>query len=155
MIREMTRDDLPAVNEAEADLFASSPWPEEEFIYEMESNPFSRLVVYEENGTVLGYADVWITYEQAQLANIAVLRNAWGRGIGSRLMEYCIDYAVKSGCENLSLEVRVSNQRAIALYEKYGFIKAAVRRNYYEDGEDADLMIKPLGGLLDDSDISY
>jgi ribosomal-protein-alanine N-acetyltransferase len=154
MIRPMTKEDLPVIDEMERELFPDSPWPQAEFLYEMEENPFAHLDVYEENGEILGYMDWWVTYEQAQLANIAVARRAWGRGIGSKLMDHCVSGAESAGCEMLSLEVRVSNERAIALYEKYGFIKAAVRRHYYENGEDAHLMIKPLGGPIDDSDIS-
>lgn len=154
MIREMRKEDLPEIARLEEQLFPDGPWSETEFLYEMNDNPFSFLYVYEEDGAVRGYIDWWITYEQAQLANIAVAKEAWGRGIGSVLLNYCIENAVKSGCENLSLEVRVSNERAKRLYEKNGFIKAAIRRNYYENGEDAELMIKPLGGLEDDFDIS-
>ena len=155
MIRMMTKEDLPVIAEMEEDLFPESPWPEYEFLQEMEHNPFSVLAVYEEDGEILGYMDYWITYEQAQLANIAVARKAWGKGIGSRLMDECVRQAEKAGCEVLSLEVRVSNERAVKLYEKYGFIRAAVRKGYYENGEDAHLMIKPLGGLSDDTDLSY
>jgi ribosomal-protein-alanine N-acetyltransferase len=155
MIRMMTKEDLPVIAEMEKDLFPESPWPEYEFLQEMEHNPFSVLAVYEEGGEILGYMDYWITYEQAQLANIAVARKAWGKGIGSRLMDECVRQAEKAGCEVLSLEVRVSNERAVKLYEKYGFIRAAVRKGYYENGEDAHLMIKPLGGLSDDTDLSY
>ena len=151
----MTKEDLPVIAEMEEDLFPESPWPEYEFLQEMEHNPFSVLAVYEEDGEILGYMDYWITYEQAQLANIAVARKAWGKGIGSRLMDECVRQAEKAGCEVLSLEVRVSNERAVKLYEKYGFIRAAVRKGYYENGEDAHLMIKPLGGLSDDTDLSY
>ena len=122
------------------------------YLYEMDENPFAFLYVYEEDGRVIGYADLWITYEQAQLANIAVMKEAWGKGIGTALLDYCVKQANEKGCEVLSLEVRVSNLRAKRLYEKNGFIKAAVRRHYYENGEDAELMIKPLGGLEDDID---
>ena len=62
----------------------------------------------------------------------------------------CLKDAEEEGCEVISLEVRVSNERAIRLYQKSGFIKAAVRKGYYENGEDADLMIRPLGGRTDD-----
>ena len=152
MIREMRKEDLGRIAELEQELFTGDPWSEKEFLYEMNDNPFSFLYVYEEDGIVKGYIDWWITYEQAQLANIAVARDSWGKGIGWQLLEFCIRNAVESGCENLSLEVRVSNERAKRLYERYGFIKAALRRNYYENGEDAELMIKPLGGLEYDTD---
>jgi ribosomal-protein-alanine N-acetyltransferase len=154
MIREMRKEDLGRIAELENELFQDDPWPIDAFLYEMDDNPFAFLYVYEKDGRVIGYADLWITYEQAQLANIAVARKSWGKGVGSELMDFCVKQAVKSGCENLTLEVRVSNERAKKLYEKYGFITAAIRKHYYENGEDAELMIKPLGGLEDDFDFS-
>lgn len=152
MIREAVKEDLGTIVELEQQLFPADPWPESAYLYEMDENPFAFLYVYEEDGRVIGYADLWITYEQAQLANIAVAKDAWGKGIGTALLDYCVKQANEKGCEVLSLEVRVSNQRAKRLYEKNGFIKAAIRRHYYENGEDAELMIKPLGGLEDDID---
>ena len=47
---------------------------------------------------------------------------------------------------NVNLEVRVSNVKAIALYQKFGFKNVAVRKRYYSNGEDAYLMIKKLEG---------
>ena len=152
MIREARKEDLSRLVELEQQLFPADPGPESAYLYEMDENPFAALYIYEEGGRIIGYADLWITYEQAQLANIAVAKEAWGKGIGTALLDHCVKQAVKSGCEVLSLEVRVSNIRAKRLYEKNGFIKAALRRHYYENGEDAELMIKPLGGLEDDID---
>ena len=104
------------------------PWQKKNFLYEMNDNPYARLFVFEENGTVLGYADLWIMFEQAQIANLAAAREAQGRGIGRALMNRCLAEAEAEGCEVISLEVRVSNERAISLYSKSGFIKAAVRK---------------------------
>ena len=151
MIRKMCEADLPAVLEMEKDLFPSSPWPEHEFLYEMHENPFATLCVEEENGVIRGYIDWWITYEQAQIANIAVLRSAQKQGIAQKMIDLCVENCVREGCEILSLEVRINNDPAIRLYEKNGFITAARRKAYYEDGTDAWLMIKPLGGLEYDS----
>ena len=55
--------------------------------------------------------------------------------------------ANENGCENVSLEVRVNNDPAIRLYRNFGFIDAAIRKNYYENGDDAILMVLPLGGM--------
>jgi ribosomal protein S18 acetylase RimI-like enzyme len=52
----------------------------------------------------------------------------------------------KAMCETISLEVREHNQPAICLYENNGFMEVTKRKGYYADGEDAYLMIKPLGG---------
>ena len=65
------------------------------------------------------------------------------------MMNYIVEQAELNGCENVSLEVRVSNDKAIKLYEKNGFININTRKNYYDDNhEDAYLMVKPLGGNL-------
>lgn len=150
MIRPLKQEDFPAVLKLETELF-TSPWPEKEFQYELSENPFAHLLVDEEDGVIAGYCDWWQLYDQAQVANIAVAGEYQKQGIGSKLMERMIFEAVQAGCENLSLEVRVSNAGAIALYEKYEFIRANVRKNYYDDPrEDAYLMVKPLGGLEND-----
>ena len=154
MIRDINIDDLPQILEMENILFPSNPWTEDMFRYEMEGNAFSKIFVNEKNDEIVAYADLWIIYEQAQLANIAVKKEFQRQGIGQELLDYCIDYAIHQGCETVSLEVRVNNQNAISLYERNGFINAAVREKYYEDGTDAYLMIKPIGGLLDDEDFS-
>ena len=152
MIRISEEKDIPLLVEMEKELFPSSPWPESEFIYEFTENPFSTIYIYEADGVTAGFADLWITYEQAQIANIAVSKKYQGKGYGDALLRHCIQQGIKNGCENLTLEVRVSNDRAIQVYEKNGFITVNKRKNYYDDGEYAYLMVKPLGGLEYDND---
>ena len=146
----MEKGDLETVLQMEQELFPDEPWLERNFLYEMNENPYACMIVSEENGNVNGYADLWIMYEQAQLCNIAVNKEEQRKGIGESLLQYCIAKAEQEGCEVMSLEVRVSNEKAISLYTKNGFIKAAVRKGYYGNGEDAWLMIRPLGGSVDD-----
>lgn len=148
----MEKDDLEQIIDLEKELFPSSPWSMKEFVSELDQNPFAELYVLEENGVIIGYCDLWITYEQAQIANIAVSGEYGHHGFGSEMMDHCIERAQECGCENVSLEVRTSNVKALGLYEKYGFIKVALRKNYYEDGEDAYLMIRPVGGIEYDND---
>jgi ribosomal-protein-alanine N-acetyltransferase len=149
-MRKMEEKDLPAVLALENELFPESPWPRSEYLYELNENPFSNLWVEEENGEIIGYIDWWILYEKAQLANIGVAKKAQKKGIGRKLLKKCIAHAEEKGCETLSLEVRVTNDPAIRLYHQFGFIDAAIRKNYYENGEDAILMVLPLGGTYDD-----
>ena len=144
----MTEADLPRILELEEICFSDSPWPRKEYLYELHENPFSCLQVIEEAGVIAGYIDWWILYDKAQLANIAVDPAYRGRGYAKTMLEACIKDAEEKGCETLSLEARVSNVPALALYRSYGFIDAAIRKRYYEDGEDAILMVLPLGGEL-------
>lgn len=75
---------------------------------------------------------------------ISVVRDYWGKGIGSKLMESIIDFAKNvAGCEIIHLQVRSDNERAIGLYKKYGFEKIGQFKGYIKiDGKnvDCDLM---------------
>ncbi len=152
MIRAAEDQDLDRIAELENVLFADSPWPWKEFEHELHENPFAILLVDEEEGRVVGYLDYWILYEQAQVATIGVDPEYQNRGIGSALLSYAEKDAADQGCETFSLEVRVSNAPARHLYEKHGFIQVNIRKGYYENGEDAYLMVKPIGGQKDDAD---
>lgn len=152
MIRAAEEKDLDRIAELEELLFADSPWPRKEFVHELHDNPFATILVDEEEGKVIGYLDYWILYEQAQVATIGVDPEYQNRGIGSALLSYAEQDAADHGCETFSLEVRVSNVPARHLYEKHGFIQVNIRKGYYENGEDAYLMVKPIGGQKDDAD---
>ena len=143
----MIETDLSKVVDLENICFPKGGWTLAQFHYELLENPFSNLLVFEENQAIIGYIDWWITYEQAQLANIAVHPESWKQGIGQQLLNEALQNAIEEECENMTLEVRISNEHAIQFYEKNGFISVDTRKNYYDDGENAYLMIKPLGGL--------
>ena len=137
----MSQNDLDAVNAIEIQAF-QDPWSKQDFINELESNPYSCIYVKEINGEVVAYVDLWIAYENAEIANIAVKKEFLHQGIASELMQYCLQKIQQSKCENFTLEVRVSNMNAIKLYEKFGFQTVSKRKKYYADGEDAYLMVQ-------------
>lgn len=137
----MIQTDLDAVNAIEMQAF-QDPWSKQDFINELENNPYSCIYVKEINGEVVAYVDLWIAYENAEIANIAVKKEFLHQGIASELMQYCLQKIQQSKCENFTLEVRVSNMNAIKLYEKFGFQTVSKRKKYYADGEDAYLMVQ-------------
>ena len=82
-------------------------------------------------------------YHHRAEISITVLKECWGRGIGSRLMEMMIDFARNAGIKILYLEVRADNKRAIELYKKYGFCEIGVYEDFFKIDEkyyDARLM---------------
>ncbi|MCX8184837.1 MAG: ribosomal protein S18-alanine N-acetyltransferase [Sulfolobales archaeon] len=81
---------------------------------------------------------------QGHVVSIAVLPEFRRRGIATALMVYAMDSMKKREVSEVYLEVRVSNESAIRLYEKLGFKKVKILRRYYLDGEDAYLMAKEL-----------
>lgn len=146
MIKAMQEKDMDAVLEIENISF-HAPWNKEQFLYELKDNEFAFLCILEVDGTCIGYLDFWITFESATLAKVAVLPQFQKLGYAKKLIEHMITVCEREMCENITLEVRVSNTAAIALYETFGFIKINIKIQYYNDnGEDAIYMMKPLGG---------
>lgn len=144
LIRRMDVNDLERVVSLEQQLFSSS-WSYADFLYELLENDFSFNYVIEEDGFIVGYIGVWFMYEQAQITTIGVDPCYQRQGLGKEMMETVMEIAQRNQCETMSLEVRVSNFKAISLYESLGFHKEAIRKNYYQDNqEDAYLMIKRL-----------
>lgn len=143
-IRKMTLDDLKIVANLEEKLF-SSPWSENDFYLELTNNPMAEYYVIEDKD-IIGYVGLWMMGDQCQITTIGVDDNYQGKGYASSLMEYVSDRCESLSYQNINLEVRVSNYKAIALYEKYGFKNVAVRKRYYQNGEDAYLMIKEMEG---------
>jgi ribosomal-protein-alanine N-acetyltransferase len=81
-------------------------------------------------------------FEEAQILNIAVAPDRRGRGVARLLMEQAFSRAREEGAEFVALEVRASNNSAIALYEQFGFKQVGIRARYYDGTEDALLMEK-------------
>ena len=144
MLRLMKETDLSTVLELEEQLFTST-WKKDDFLYEMNENPFSQMFVWEEDSEIVGYMGIWIIFEQAQLTNLAVSKEFRGKGYGRKLLEEGIKMCQDAGCEIMTLEVRQSNIPAKSLYSSMGFEKVSVKKDYYQDNhEDADVMMKGL-----------
>ena len=88
-----------------------------------------------------GMAGIWMMVDEAHIVTIAVRKNRKNLGLGEWLLINIIELAKQLRAKYVTLEVRVSNKTAQALYEKYGFTRAGTRRKYYSDnGEDALIM---------------
>jgi ribosomal-protein-alanine N-acetyltransferase len=143
IIRPATILDLPILLAIERLAFPS-PWSEEHFRYELEKNPYAFLMVAVINDKIVGYVDFWITFQQAQINNLAVLQTLRRKGIGQILLEDALTRINEAFCQQVTLEVRISNLAAQTLYIKHGFHILLTKPHYYADGEDAYLMEKKL-----------
>ena len=134
-VTAMQAEHIAAIAELEKDCF-SEPWSENALAEEL-SNPDSHFLVAE-RGEVAGYIGVQEICGEAYVTNIAVFENHRKKGIGRALLKAAADGAKQRNCEFITLEVRVSNAHAIALYESEGFEKVGIRKNFYasptEDG---------------------
>lgn len=132
---------LPAVYELEKQLFKGEEWSLDQFKSELHFVPESRMYwVAKVAGTIVGYAGVMVVDDFADVATIAVIPQLRGQGIGTRFMQMIFAEATKRGATRVLLEVRKTNQSAIAMYEKLGFKIIAERPNYYGPGLDAYMM---------------
>jgi [ribosomal protein S18]-alanine N-acetyltransferase len=89
---------------------------------------------------VVGYAGLMFVVGDAHVTNIAVTAHRQRTGLATRLLAELAWEAINRGCEAMTLEVRVSNTGAQALYRSFGFVPAGVRQRYYENTEDAIVM---------------
>lgn len=139
IFRKMTADDVETVAEIEFKSF-SLPWTLEDFWHEV-LNKDSESIVAEIDGQVVAYACVWISFDEADVANIAVAENFRGQGIGKKLFAEIIRRVKLRGVNAITLEVRVSNTAAIKLYESFGLRSVGVRKKYYCNPEEDALIM--------------
>jgi [ribosomal protein S18]-alanine N-acetyltransferase len=97
-------------------------------------------VVARLSGAVTGYGGVWYAVDDAHVTNIAVDPNRRRLKLATRVLVTLAQQSRLHGAKNLTLEVRVSNKGAQALYAQFGFAPVGIRRRYYENVEDAIVM---------------
>jgi len=142
-IRPLSYSDLPAVIAIERRAF-SAAWSLPMFVLELSKPSGICLAAVGAGAELVGYL-ICARYEETwHLMNIAVDPVRRREGIGRALIEELVARAGREA--NYTLEVRVSNTAAIALYESYAFRRVGTRRRYYADnGEDAVIMWRALG----------
>ena len=117
------------------------PWSLSLFLSELSLRHTRVYVVARVDSMVVGYAGLMLTGDDAHVTTIAVDPGWHRHQIGTRLLAHLAHQGVERGAKNLTLEVRMSNTPAQAMYEKFGFRPAGIRRNYYvETNEDALVM---------------
>lgn len=144
-IRKIKESDVQAVANLEAASFLS-PWPEEQIRYEMKENPCSYVYVASLDDEIVGYLDFMITFNSATIDRICVNEVQRRKGIAQALLDKMIEVCKKQEdrVDYITLEVRMSNSAAIALYEKNEWMRITTKPHYYSDGEDALYMVRSL-----------
>jgi ribosomal-protein-alanine N-acetyltransferase len=125
------------------------PWSREMFDEELNNRLCHIFVMREEverDTRVLGYVCFWMFLGEMHLLNIAVHPEARRHGVGERLLSHALEFASGRGAKVVFLEVRRSNEAARRMYTRFGFRAMGVRPRYYEDQEDAVVMLLELEG---------
>jgi [ribosomal protein S18]-alanine N-acetyltransferase len=138
--RYMREEDIDQVLEVEHASF-TVPWSCDAFYNELTNNQFATYIVLEENNKIIGYCGVWIVIDEAHVTNIAILPDYRGKKLGQIMMSKLIEISKEKGAKSMTLEVRVSNDPALALYRKFGFQNGGIRKNYYSDNQEDALVM--------------
>jgi len=167
-VEPMKLSDLDQVMQIERLAF-SAPWSERAYRYEVTQNEHSTMVVVRpalryhrgsalrsdgwsmrflqrlgllEPAPIQGYAGSWLLVDEVHVSTIAVHPEWRGRGLGELLLISLLDRGAELEARQATLEVRVSNLTAQALYQKLGFEIVSRQRRYYSDNnEDAYIMV--------------
>ncbi len=145
IIASSTEGDLEAVMAIER-LSFPTPWQRQAFSDEL-ARPWARLEVLRRVATdcVVAFCNYWLVADELHILNVAVHPDERRRGHAARLLEHMLSEASRNKTRVVSLEVRLSNHAAQALYRKFGFREVGTRPRYYADnGEDALLMDRAL-----------
>ena len=137
--RRMVPSDAAAVEEVERACF-SVPWSRESF-WEEASQEAAYYLLALDDGEVIGYVGVWLLGGEGHITNVAVAPERRRRGIARALILGLMKISHGRGVRSMTLEVRPSNEAALALYKKFGFRSVGRRPHYYTDNdEDAEIL---------------
>jgi ribosomal-protein-alanine N-acetyltransferase len=148
-IRRLTIADLSAIERIEQRVYPT-PWSRSMFAGELAKPSSVSLGAFDEQGVLTGYLIVSRYVDAWHVMNIAVDLEVRRLGVASRLLEVLFELTAGDTRRGYTLEVRISNRAAIALYERFGFTTSGIRRGYYTDNrEDARIMWKdPIAGTV-------
>lgn len=140
VVTPMRRRHVRAVLRIEEQVYPR-PWTSSLFHSELALRSTRAYFVARVGRDVVGYAGVMVSFDDAHVTTIAVDPGWHRRGIATRLLVTLAREALVRGAQHLTLEVRMSNKAAQALYRRFGFAPVGVRKNYYpETNEDALVM---------------
>ena len=144
----MTHSDLARVLEIEVDLFPVDAWSEDLFLGELAEVSISRDVsVATLDSEIVGYASFRYVGKQGDVNTVAVASNQQGKGIGTALLDWLESQAALRNVREIFLEVRSDNEAAIKMYDARGYERIVIRRNYYGNTIDANIMRKRVANV--------
>lgn len=140
---ELSYEDIAQISEMEQSYFGQ-PWSESSIAtYAEKGNTI--FVVARRGQEVVGYIAILCILDEGNLVSIAVHEECREMGIATELLDIAYEKAAERGVASINLEVRESNEAAIALYEKEGFVQIGRRKGFYsKPAEDAILYLKEL-----------
>lgn len=138
IIRAMEPKDAWEAARLDQEIF-TQPWSKQGFLNALTGR--NLFLAAEKDSGLAGYCGMYCAADEGEIVNVAVKKDARQEGIGEAMLRTLLQQAENAGIRTVLLEVRVSNQAAIRLYEKLGFEICGLRKNFYElPREDGYLM---------------
>lgn len=140
-ILPMQKDQIEDVLKIEEQAYGEHHWSKDSFYGELSNNLAHYYSAFDTDNNLIGYAGSWRILEEAHITTLAVKPEMKRKKIGEALLNKILQDCYENDIKYLTLEVRVSNEAAIKLYEKYGFKSLGTRKGYYQNNnEDALIM---------------
>ena len=130
-IEKLSASHIDGMERIENECF-SEPWSRKSLEELLTTDYAVYFVAVGDDGAVMGYSGMYVSFDTGNINNIGVFAQYRRKGIGAELLEALCAYSRENGIVLLTLEVRESNIPAISLYERFGFKRVGVRKNYYK-----------------------
>lgn len=140
MIRPLQIKDIDIIVQLEEEIFGETLG--KEMLENELNNPLVWFRVLEIENQVIGYIGGYFYLEDGEILNFLIDKSKQHQGYGTILFESILQEARQKGIKKVTLEVRESNSNAISFYTKFGFSKISIRKHYYQNGDNAIVMIK-------------
>lgn len=134
-VREMTAEDIEDAALLEKTNLGKEAWTQKQLIDALTRDDTIYLVAAKA-GRIVGLCGVQNISGEGEITNVSVARDCRGEGIGYKMVKQLLERGVGIGIKDYTLEVRASNEPAIRLYEKLGFVSEGVRPNFYDEPKD-------------------
>ena len=144
-IQLMQLSDLKSVLKIEEQSFSTS-WTFNAFIYELLVNDRATYYTYKLEKQIIGYIGFWLLDDDIHITNLAVAPIFRKKGVASQLINFVMKEAKLISVSRVSLEVRMTNREAIKLYEKLGFNKGKILKEYYKIEDGIEMILRLKGG---------
>lgn len=138
-IRRISENDIEAVASLEAEIFPD-PWSAKSIAETYEQKHALILGAYQED-VLIGYVIFYYILDEGEIARIAVSPSHRRQGVADKIFAGLCDFCKEKNVERILLDVRVSNETAIAFYKKSGFMEDGIRKNFYDNPKEHALLM--------------
>ena len=127
----------------------TNPWSRDTLVWELQNSDVTRVhLLRDDSGAIVAFSVCWIIFDELHINTLAVAPAARRRGFATELLRFVMAEAEAAGAPKATLEVRESNDAALALYQRLGFEVSARRPGYYTNPREDALILWREGGRV-------